>query len=283
MADTRKNNADPIVISLEANFHGVNNDSWEGKLIQFPKGGILWGLHLSKQKSEVGITSRIIGCLICFGPIKDHAPDWSITFDHVFTLYSKRVGSAGTIQKNTSLSGACPIINNYEWGDANSDLLDVFKNTENIRLSCHLYISETNGINREALKQTKRSREQTDEPVTASQVESQVMKCFSDMLVNEKIDFSNIAMDAMHKLSELFCFPRVIDVCRQYLIKNQTELLGSTSDFDNESDIYEEFNLTGFDYPANCETRRVRMGNLNEDDIIAMFQQLCSIAFTKAS
>ncbi|EGT52924.1 hypothetical protein CAEBREN_02227 [Caenorhabditis brenneri] len=278
---------DPIVISLEAYFHGIQSPSWGSKLIQFPRGGILWGLHLSKQEVEGSTTRRIIGCLICFGPVKENSSNnWSITFDHVFTLSHKRVGCAGTIQKGSAFSESQHIINNYEWGDDNSTSTPVnWENHESVKLSCHLYISETTGIDREVFKAAAElcriQGDKFEEPSTPFQVESQVMKIFGDLLLNENITYTETGMEAAEKLAVLLSFPRVIDTCRNYLIRTQTGSVLKFGEVEEESKKHLEFDLTGFDYTANLPFRRERMDHLRESDIISMFQQLCAIAFKK--
>ncbi|CCD71358.1 MATH domain-containing protein [Caenorhabditis elegans] len=283
MAEPASNGVlDPIVISLEATFHGVRDRDWNSKLIQFPRGGILWGLHLSKQQNTTGNASRVVGCLVCFGPIKDHIENWSIKFDHVFTISCRRVGCAGVIRKNCCFSDTHHIVNNYEWGEHRLPLPENWGTHDNVRLSCHIYISETTGVNRDMLKESasqNKSQESVSSPLSVSQVESQVIKFFGDLLLNENIVYSEEGFEAVEKLSALLSFPNVIETCRQYLMNiqfgpsqlNDTELMKQNTGF----------NLTGFDYQGNTASRKERIGNLNENDIIAMFQHLCLIAFKK--
>uniref|UniRef100_A0A1I7T878 BTB/POZ domain-containing protein n=1 Tax=Caenorhabditis tropicalis TaxID=1561998 RepID=A0A1I7T878_9PELO len=276
---------EPIVISLEGYFHGLQNPNWESKIIRFPRGGVLWSLNLSKQPTGVNTSSRIIGCLMCFGPVKEHVPNWSISFDHVFTLSHRRVGCAGTIQKSCCFDDNNNVINNYEWGDYTSSVPVNWDLYDSVKLSCHLHVGQTVGIDRNMLKaaaELNRVQDADDQyPLTTTQVECQVMKCFGDLLLNESIAYSEEGMVAAEKLAVLLAYPNVIETCRAYLMKVQGVNVARSSDTDDESRRILEFDLSGFDFSGNLQFRRQRMHSLRESDIISIFQQLCSIAFKR--
>uniref|UniRef100_A0A8R1ERY9 Uncharacterized protein n=1 Tax=Caenorhabditis japonica TaxID=281687 RepID=A0A8R1ERY9_CAEJA len=299
----------PIVISLEAKFHHIRNVDWNNKLIQ--------GLHLSKEKSN-GIDSRITGSLLCYGPMKEHSPDWSLSFDHAFTLSSKRIGCASPIKKSFSFNRRNHAISASEWGDHKNPMPENWELHDHVKLSCHMYITQTFGFDRKELIKTeglyplenfsvKNARNMSSASSSCSptlssaassstslstvpavqtraQIEKEVMQCFREILAEENIEYTQTAFEAAKKLSKFFCFPSVIDVCRRHLMKQQSRnrtIPGETAEVREEYKRM-RFNLHGFDFAGNTVSRKQRMDNLDEDDIVAIFQHLCMIAFRKA-
>ncbi|CAI2357414.1 unnamed protein product [Caenorhabditis sp. 36 PRJEB53466] len=122
---------------------------------------------------------------------------------------------------------------------------------------------------------------QDETPLTSAQIEGQVMACFSEMMVEEDIQYTQEALAAVEKLAKFFCYPRVLDICKRYLMKMQNAMTTSEIEEEQARPFRSSINLCGFDYPGNTLSRKMRMKNLSEEDVIAMFRHLCLVAFKK--